>query len=221
MSADAPAQDPPARRLLSDGSSEIVSAFLLSLAALVSTWSSYQASLWDGEQAAYYTKANALRIDASFAGMRAGQLEGGDMLMFTQWLDAFARDDAELQEFYRRRFRPEFARPFERWLALKPRKNPEAPPTPFAMQDYRAHDVEEARIKQREADALFGKGQRANDISDAFVNGTLFLAMALFVCGIVQTFESPRVRMVLLLVGALACAAGIVRVITLPALQLG
>lgn len=111
--------------------------------------------------------------------------------------------------------------PFERWLALKPRKNPQAPPSPFAMADYRSNDVEVARTRVREANGLFEKGQHANDISDAFVNGTLFLALALFICGIVRRFQSGRIRMILLGVGALACAAGIVRVVTLPALQLG
>lgn len=101
MIAEASAGEAPARWMLSKSGAEIVSAFLLSIAAFASPWSSYQASLWDGEQAAHYTRANAIRIDASYAAMRAGQLEGGDMLMFTQWLDAFAREDEELQAFYR------------------------------------------------------------------------------------------------------------------------
>src|ERR1700761_2744212 len=112
---------------------EVIAAVLLSLSAFISSWSGYQAGLWDGEQAARYAQAGAARVVASRLATRAGQYEGADMLMFSEWLDAYARSDLRLQEFYRERFRPEFAVAFEHWLALHPASNPAAPPTPFTM----------------------------------------------------------------------------------------
>ena len=36
-----------------------------------------------------------------------------DVALFTQWVDAYARDETELDRFYRKRFRPEFQPAFD------------------------------------------------------------------------------------------------------------
>ena len=56
-----------------------------------------------------------------------------DVALFTQWVDAYARDETELAAFYRKRFRAEFQPAFDAWVATKPRTNPRAPLSPFVM----------------------------------------------------------------------------------------
>ena len=41
---------------------------------------------------------------------RQGQV---DVALFTQWVDAYAREEDELAAFYRKRFRPEFVPAFD------------------------------------------------------------------------------------------------------------
>lgn len=200
---------------------EIAAAIVLSVAALLTTWASFQAALWDGEQAAAYTQAGAARVKAGVLATQNGQYEGVDLLLFTQWLDAHAREDRSLDAFYEERFRPEFARAFRAWLALKPLQNPAAPRTPFQMADYAPHLAGEAKVMDRNADALFDKGQQANEISDSFVQATVILALALFLGGIGQTFRGEGVRLVLSGLGAAACAVGAYQLVSLPALSLG
>jgi hypothetical protein len=46
---------------------------------------------------------------------------------FTQWVDAYARNETQLADFYRQRFRPEFKPAVEAWIATRPLQNPQAP----------------------------------------------------------------------------------------------
>jgi hypothetical protein len=203
------------------GRFEIAAAIILSLTALITSWASFQAELWDGEEAAAFTRAGAARVEAGRAKVRAGQVEGIDMQSFSLWLDAYARSDNALARFYRERFRPEFAATFEQWIARHPQPNPGAPQLPFAMPGYRARDLADAAALEQRADTLFESGRHANRTKAAFVNGTVILALALFVGGIAQSFHARRVQVILLTVAALACLAGLLRIAELPTLQPG
>ena len=109
---------------------------LLAVAAVATAWSSYQANRWNGETTKATGRVNALRIDAARAqGLAEGQTQV-DIAMFFQWVNATATDEPELADFYAARFRPEFQPAFDAWLATDPLTNPEAPPTPFAMDEY-------------------------------------------------------------------------------------
>ena len=75
---------------------------------------------------------------------RAGQLTQVDIATFIQWVDADVKNDEKLARFYRKRFRPEFPPAFAAWIATKPKTNPKAPLTPFAMPQYRLATAKEA-----------------------------------------------------------------------------
>ncbi len=131
----ATASTPAAKREGSDWV-EIVATVLLAFAAVATAWSSYQANRWNGENIKASSRVNALRIDAARAqGLAEGQTQV-DIATFIQWVNADASDDRELADFYVDRFRPEFRPAFDAWLATDPLTNPDAPPTPFAMDEY-------------------------------------------------------------------------------------
>src|SRR5262249_30179163 len=112
---------------------DLLSAIVLSAAALLTTYASYQCELWGGEQAANYSRANAIRVEASRASLTANQEEAVDLMLFGSWLEAHAQDQVALEYFYRTRFRAEFSPAFQAWLASNPETNPHAAATPFAM----------------------------------------------------------------------------------------
>lgn len=190
----------------------------LSVAALTTTWSTYQAALWDGEQAASYSRANGLRIEGSKAAARADILEAVDLAIFSAWLDAVGAGETQLQDFYYARFRPDFREAFEAWTALHPLTNPDAPQGPFVMKEYSLPERVQAEALDTKAQAVFDQGQRDNDIGDIYVQATVILASALFFGGICQTFKKPRVRMILAFLSSAACVIGVVRTVTLPAI---
>jgi len=199
---------------------EVSAAVVISLAAAMTSWVGFQAALWDGEQAAHYAQAGAARVEATAAVTESAQLETADLLLFQGWLSAAAQNEKLLQDFYRKRFRPEFARAFEAWLMTEPLKNAAAPESPFAMPEYHSARLAQARALQKKADDLFNQGQRDNDIGDRFVRATVLLAIALFFGGIGQTFKSTTIKAVLVAMAFLVCVLSALMVANLPILQL-
>lgn len=218
MPADPLSTKQRAERL--DRATELIAALILSIAALASSYAGFQSQLWDGEQAAHYAMAEQTRTQASATRTVSVQLESVDAMFFTQWLDAFARGDSELERFYAERFRPDFRDAFQRWIATRPKLNPDAPPSPFAMPGYAERARAEADRLEQRANALFEKGEQANDRGDAFGQATLVLSLSLFIGGIVQAFNAPKLKIALLVVAAISCAIGIARIASLPAIRL-
>jgi len=195
---------------------EVIGAVVLASAALATAYASYQSELWDGEQAAHYAEANSLRVESTRASLRAGQLEGADLMTFGSWLSAYASREETLEDFYRRRFRPEFSHVFEAWIATRPALNPNAPPTPFAMPGYKLPEREEAYRLEQQSHEAYETGQRANQISDSFVLATVIFANALFFGGINQIPRGLLTRRILLGVSVASCVLGIVQIAMLP-----
>jgi hypothetical protein len=199
---------------------EAALAVSLSVAALTTAWASNQASLWDGEQAANYSRAGAVRAEANKAFLNGGQLSQIDVLMFSAWLSATASRQPRLIQFYETRFRPEFRPAFQAWMTSDPINNPDAPPSPFALPQYKVAERTRAEGLEARAAALFEEGQRDNDISDSYLASSLILATSLFLSGISQTFRVDRLRWALAVAGCIACAIGVVAVLLQPIAQM-
>lgn len=63
---------------------EILAALALSLAALATSWSGYQASRWGGLMVIHFNQASALRIESSRAADLANQQTQIDVAAATQ-----------------------------------------------------------------------------------------------------------------------------------------
>src|SRR4051794_6403152 len=87
---------------------ELVVTVLLVVAALGTSWSSYQATRWNGEQAKAAGATNAIRIEAARAqGLGQAQTQV-DVATFIAWANADRRGETALAGFYVDRFRDEF-----------------------------------------------------------------------------------------------------------------
>src|SRR3954454_17368563 len=137
--ADEPPADEPTEHESVDHErnwQELVATVLLGVAALGTSWSSYQATRWNGEQAAAAGRTSAIRISAARAQGLAQAQTQVDVATFIAWADANRQGDRRLAAFYVDRFRDEFTPAFDAWRATEPFTNPDAPPTPFAMPEY-------------------------------------------------------------------------------------
>ena len=200
---------------------EIASAIIISVAGLGSSWANYEAGLWDGEQAAHYSQANAKRVQATRVALEGDALEAVENHMFSAWLDAKARGDEQLAAFYQARFPAGMKPAFNEWLGQQPLKNPSAPPTPFATTAYQRPGLAQSQKLDQQADETFNKGQYANAVSDAFEQGSTVLALALFFGGIGQVFKMRTTRMILLVIAGVAVVGGFLRLFSLPIQVLG
>jgi hypothetical protein len=121
--------------------------------------------------------------------------------IFTQWVNAYARDETELESFYRKRFRPEFRPAFEAWVATKPRTNPTAPLSPFAMPQYHLAASDEADALEARAGAFSASVATYIQRADNYTLAVVMFASALFFAGISTRMRSRGPRLALLALG--------------------
>jgi hypothetical protein len=195
---------------------ELVATVLLVLAALGTSWSSYQATRWNGEQAAAAGRTNAIRIEASRAQGLAEAQSQVDVATFIAWADADQRGERDLAQFYVDRFRDEFQPAFDAWLATKPLTNVDAPPTPFPMQEYQLESRDQAAKLDAKAEASAAEVRTDIQRSSNYVLTVVLYAIVLFFAGMSTRVTSPRLKWVLTVAGCLAFAGAIAWIATFP-----
>lgn len=183
------------------GRVELLATILLAIAAVATAWSSYQSARWSGVQAIDFSRANASRVESTRASTEAGQLLQIDVITFTQWADAYAGAEPELADFYFKRFRSEFKPAVRAWIATEPLKNPEAPPVPFSMPQYKLAAEAESKQLLRKAETATAEAQQSNQRSDNYVLAVVLFAAALFFAGISTKLAVPSQRVAVLVLG--------------------
>ena len=195
---------------------EVLVTVLLVAAALATSWSSYQATRWNGEQAKAASRTSAIRIDAARAQGLAEAQTQVDVATFIAWADADRRGEPELAAFYVDRFRAEFRPAFEAWMATRPFENPAAPPTPFAMDEYQVASRNEAAQLDTAAEVSAAGVRRDIQRSSNYVLTVVLYAMVLFFAGVSTRLGSRRLRWILTLTGCLVFVATIAWITTFP-----
>jgi hypothetical protein len=195
---------------------EIGATVLLALAAVAIAWSSYQATRWNGEQAKTASAVNKTRIEAARASDLANAQQQVDVATFMQWVDAYARDETELVNFYRGRFREEFKPAFEAWIATRPIRTEGAPLTPFVMPEYQLAAEAEAAELDRTAEELAATVRRDIQRASNYVLGVVLFAVGLFFAGMSTKLTVPALRKTMLGVGGALFLGTVVWIATFP-----
>jgi hypothetical protein len=198
---------------------EILAAVLLSIAALLTSWASFQAALWNSRQVSDYSHANSIRVQGSTAALRASNRQAVDVSLFNAWVGAKASGDVRLADYYRKRFPPELRDAFEAWMKTEPLTNPKAPLSPFDKELFQSPGEKEAQALEAKAEAVFESGTRANGVADGYEQANVSLAITLFFGGITQVFRIRPIRLTLLVISVLACAIGAFKIAALPVLR--
>ncbi|MET0932708.1 MAG: hypothetical protein ABWX56_03275 [Mycetocola sp.] len=195
---------------------ELLVTALLVIAAVATSWSSYQAARWHGEQAQATSRTNAIRIEAARASSLGEAETEVDVATFIAWADADQGGDPALAAFYLDRFRPEFAVAFDAWMATEPLANASAPKTPFAMPEYSVSSREKADQLDEEAEESAAEVRRDIQRASNYVLTVVLYAVVLFFAGISTKLASRRLRTVMLMTGVVVLTAAIGWVLTFP-----
>jgi hypothetical protein len=195
---------------------ELVATVLLALAAVATAWCSYQASRWNGEQAKASAGASASRFQAARAADLANSQTEIDVATFTQFVNSYARGEDELTDFYRARFRPEFALAVEAWIDTRPLVNPDAPLTPFRMPEYQLAAAADADQLDRQAEAFAAEARTNIQRASNYVLGVVLCAVALFFAGMSAKMNSPASRLALLALGCVVFTGTVIWLTTFP-----
>jgi hypothetical protein len=125
-----------------------------------------------------------------------------DIALFTQWVDAYLNDDADVAAFYQRRFRDEFEPAFRAWLATDPFSHSSAPDSPFAMSEYRLEATDHAAALETTANATAELARQDVQRATNYVLGVVLFAVSLFFAAISTKLTRPRLQKLILGVGA-------------------
>jgi hypothetical protein len=198
---------------------EIAEAFVLSLIAVATAWSGYQAAKWDGHQAFLYGNSSRLRVEASIVATEGGQRRLLDVTTFNTWMREKETKQERLAALYVHRFSPEYRVAFDAWLKTEPFTKPDGPPGPTFMPEYQNALLEESAKLNKEATTLFNEGTEARVVSEKYIRSSVLLAVVIFLVALAQRFKIRYVRVGLLFVATAVMAYALVNVAAYPRLQ--
>ncbi len=194
----------------------ITEALLLSLVAVLAAYSGYAAAKWSTEASVKLATASAARTAANRADLEALQLRTLDSVSFNAWFAAFTAGNANAERLAERRLRPGYRPAFYAWLATDPAQNPNSPPGPSFMPQYRIPQETQAAALDTKADVAFTEGSSAGATSDKYVRDTVFLATVLFLVGISSHFPLRSARYSLIGVGTVILLFAVIQLLSLP-----
>ena len=195
---------------------EVLITILLIVGAVAASWSSYQATRWNGEQAKAAGRTSALRVEASTAANLASAQTQVDVATFIAWTDADRGGDPQLAEFYVARFRPEFKTAFDAWQATDPFGDPSAPKTPFAMDEYVVESGVEAARLGTDAEASSAVVAQNIQRSSNYVLSVVLYTLVLLFAGMAAKMGTRRLRTGVIVGSYLLLLAALAWVSTFP-----
>ncbi|WP_187292845.1 hypothetical protein [Beutenbergia cavernae] len=195
---------------------DVVAVVLLAVTAVLTAWSGFESSKWGGEMSIAFSRASTARIEAARYADDANAARDVDLQTFSLWLEAYAQDDTQLLEFVESRFTPHFAEAFDLWIAERPLQNPDAAPSPFALEEYVPPGEAEAAAADERADGLFDEALRNNQRGDDYTLLTVLFALVLFFAAIAERPRAPGTRWALLIGAGTLAVAGIVLLAMFP-----
>jgi hypothetical protein len=197
---------------------EILEVLILAAAAIATAWSGYQAARGDGQQSVLYSDASVDRVQVNTAATLGQQRLAADGAMFSAWLQARAANNPQLQAILVRRFSPEYRTAFAAWLDTEPFTNPDAPPGPGYLPEYRNPQMEQATKLNEEAATLEEAGTEARHTAEEYVRATVLFALVLFLIAVGQRFRLRGVRVATIAMAFGLFAYGLYDIATLPRL---
>ncbi|PZF82368.1 hypothetical protein [Jiangella anatolica] len=198
------------------GVRELLAVIVLSITAVLTAWSGFEASKWGGEMSIAFSRASGARSEASRSAAEADAARTFDLTVFGVYVQAVAEGDDVLRQFVETRFTDHFAVAFDAWVATSPLEDPDAPKGPFAMPEYRPPGEAEAADADARADALFADALENNQRGDDYTLLTVLFALVLFFAAISQRPRSTTLAWVVLGFAVVLLLVGVGLLISFP-----
>lgn len=181
---------------------ELVAVILLSITAIVTAWTGFQASKWGGAMSISFSQASTARIESTRLDDVVNRKQSIQVSLFGQWLTAYQGGDEELADFLEERFPEPLATAFPVWLDSQPLKNPDAAATPFELEEYAIPEAAEAAAAEERAGEKFDEALRNNQRGDNYTVLTIAFAAILFFGAMAGRMKGARAQWAFLAVGA-------------------
>ncbi len=195
----------------------VVEAVMLAIVAVLAAYTGFAAAKWSTEAADRLAGASAARTEAARADTDAMNARNFDSTTFNTWFTAYVAGNTTAEAVAERRFRPAFRVAFEAWLATHPFTNPQAPPEPTNMPQYKQPELALSNSLDKKANNEYALGVQAGSNSDNYVRDTIYLATILFLVGISGHFRFFWIRVGLVVLGGSMMIVALVAILTAPA----
>jgi hypothetical protein len=166
----------------------------MAAASLSTAWCSYQNSRWSGQTSELQGHADTLQREAMAMTLESRQYESAHLQLAMKAIDAMVDGDEKRAQFYTSRFTGELKPAWDKWIALKPFENPEAPPHPFGPDFYTPRFAQEIRDHQAEAAKASQQARTTSQNAGNYLSNTVLLATVLFFAGTAGKFDQRHVR---------------------------
>lgn len=202
---------------------DVTASILMSVAIVATAYSAWQANRWNGVEATSFAEASSARISADTFEDEAATNRSYDAITFGEFALKYgpsALEDPDVMEeatFYADLLmRDEFRVALDAWIALEPLNNPDAPSTPFVMDEYQNADLDGARRLQAVAEEKLEVGRDANQNSDNYLLSTVIFASVLFFAGVAPKFRVLSAQGLVIAFALIGLAVGFWWLTTLP-----
>ncbi len=195
---------------------QLLIVILLGFISVVTAYASFEAALYDGNQASAYSKGGAAQTEAESIYLEANQQYVQDSLTIQQLtiLKTAAEAGSEVaQAQYDQLYFVSVSEDLDAAIqaaAALDEEEPEFWHDPQADEDYQAALFGAYGDKSAEAEQLLAEGDLANQLGDRLVLNTVLMAISLFLLGVAAVLTNRRSQWILIGVGtALFLVAGV------------
>lgn len=196
-------------------------AIVLALAAVATTWASFQASQWANAQSDAQSASAIQRSDANRAASEATSQSVVDSEMWISWVEAVDAGQKDRAGFLRDRFSPALDRAQREWLGTVPvdgEGNPARVPdgTPLNLPSYVVPAQLQADAYSAKAEESLATADEASNTATKYVMLAVLFALVLFFASVATKFTAPKIQVALILTSLLLLVTTCVRMILLP-----
>jgi ABC-type nickel/cobalt efflux system permease component RcnA len=186
---------------------EVISVLLIALTAVLTAWSAFESSKWGGVMSIRFSEANAARTESVRASNEANAEITVDVSIFTSYANAVAAGDDDLATFYYDRFPDRLAVATDAWLATDPLESPDAPGSPFDMEEYHLEATDRADDLAATADQRSRQARQANQRGDNYTIVSVFFATVILLSALSTKVDRWRVQLALMVGAAVILVA--------------
>lgn len=196
-------------------------AIVLAVAAVATTWASFQASQWANAQSDAQSASAIQRSDANRAASEATSQSVVDSEMWISWVEAVDAGQKDRAGFLRDRFSPALDRAQREWLGTVPvdgEGNPARVPdgTPLNLSSYVVPAQLQADEYSAKAEESLATADEASNTATKYVMLAVLFALVLFFASVATKFTAPKIQVALILTSLLLLVTTCVRMILLP-----
>lgn len=199
------------------GRMQAVTAIILSLATLTSTWCGYQAARWSGVQSGLQSDADTAERQAAENTLVGLQIRTQDEILLLEYWRAQRDADQRTTSLIELRMRPELKAATEAAIREGIFRDP-AVKGPLQRPEYRLEPETIAAARRADAAKWSSQAAVAGRVSNEYVLLTLMLASVLFIGGVSTTFSRPLVRKTLGVLAMIVFVVAVARVLRLDIL---